>query len=250
VAAYVAKPPHGSPLNRADPLAGKLAGAWPLADGSGLRAQDAAGRSDGTLTNGPLWASTPYGKGVTFDGSNDRIATGLTPASAAFSVAALVRLNSAVASSVYDVVTSRTGANGFELGFQTFSGTFFFFQVGGSGGIGTAAATGVWYYLLGTATAAGVTALHVNGLVNATGSGTWAAGGTLQVGGQAGGGSNAPVTVAGVWYWAGRCLTAKDARALAADPFRVHRRRRVPVPLRAAAATGNRRRRVICGASA
>lgn len=79
MATYRAKPPKGTLLNRADPLAKGLVAAWLFNEGSGPVLRDATGgQRTATLTNFATpftatsgWVDTVYGKGLAFDATND-----------------------------------------------------------------------------------------------------------------------------------------------------------------------------------
>ncbi len=60
--------------SQGDALERGLSGYWKLDDGSGTSATDASTKgNNGTLTNGPTWATGQVGGATTFDGSNDYI---------------------------------------------------------------------------------------------------------------------------------------------------------------------------------
>jgi hypothetical protein len=66
---------EGDPSNEAEAGATlQLSGRWPFDETSGTNAPDDSGFGfDGTLVNGPTWASGRIGGGLNFDGSNDRV---------------------------------------------------------------------------------------------------------------------------------------------------------------------------------
>lgn len=76
------KPPYGTPLNRAHPLARGLVGCWLFNEGSGLIANDSSGMGNhGTLTNMSNtltsgWVGGPNGGALAFDGVNDSVNCG------------------------------------------------------------------------------------------------------------------------------------------------------------------------------
>lgn len=78
------KPPLGAQLNRGHPLSRGLVAYWVMNEGGGATAYDVSGyRNSGVLTNGPTWGLGKYGRGITFDGSDDYINLG-NPAFANF----------------------------------------------------------------------------------------------------------------------------------------------------------------------
>lgn len=258
MATYRAKPPKGALLNRADPLAKGLAGAWLFSEGAGLSVRDSAGSNHGTLTNGPTWGSGPYGKLLTFDASNDYISiparTELLPTTAV-TFAAIVRLNAAV--DFRCIAAAMTSYGNYGWNFMVSSTGFLRWEVDTTGGIvtlnGTTSIVGSHALVAGTYDGANTRVYRDGKQENSS-----ALTGTIDYG-------SPPTFVIGVrfpsealYYWNGtqtaawlwnRALTARDMRDLAADPFRMFRRRQVLAPA-AAPAGGNRRRRIICGASA
>src|SRR5690242_1800589 len=65
------KPPVGTPLARAHPLARGLVGCWPLNEGTGTLARDAAGGNHLTLTAASLWSASPaLGPALAADSTN------------------------------------------------------------------------------------------------------------------------------------------------------------------------------------
>lgn len=53
-----------------------LVAAYPFKEGSGTIIEDLANGNNGTLTNGPTWAGSPFGNSISFDGSNDFVDCG------------------------------------------------------------------------------------------------------------------------------------------------------------------------------
>jgi hypothetical protein len=68
-------------INHQDPLAQGLVGAWPFWEGSGDKVFDYSGSGNtGTLTNGPTWTTSEFGKCLYFDGAAEReIIVGQSP---------------------------------------------------------------------------------------------------------------------------------------------------------------------------
>lgn len=65
----IIKPPLGSKINVAHPLANGLAGCWMFNEGGGQKAFDGRGTSTGTLSGGPTYKKTTRGNAVTFSGA-------------------------------------------------------------------------------------------------------------------------------------------------------------------------------------
>jgi hypothetical protein len=244
VAVYRAKPPHGSPLNRSDRLAKGLVGAWPLADKSGPTARDAAGgkAGDGTLTSGPTWGTSPWGAAVTAAASPAVITVAQCAlTSGAFSFGALAKADIVGFNTSYAVraaFNSNADLFSVDLDGNASPAWRLIKTISFSSGIvssDAAAVAGQWYKLLGIVDDAGALSLWVDGKLQAgaaTKAGSPTGAGTLTL---AVGGSSRDISVAGVWIW-NRPLSPAAARAWSADPFRMFRPRRLPVPLKAAAA--------------
>ena len=73
--AYRAKPTRGCTLNRTHRLGRGLVAAYLFNGAGGLTLRDAAGKSDGTLTNfaQTAWTGGAFGKTLTFDGTDDYV---------------------------------------------------------------------------------------------------------------------------------------------------------------------------------
>jgi len=70
------KPPLGTPINFAHPLAKGLVGCWLMNEGAGGKIYDVSGNShDGTLQGGPLWVPGRTGPALSFDGVDDYVNT-------------------------------------------------------------------------------------------------------------------------------------------------------------------------------
>src|SRR6185436_19756438 len=50
---------------------------WQLDEGTGTNTTDSIGGGSGALVNGPTWTDAKVGKGLNFDGANDRVDTTL-----------------------------------------------------------------------------------------------------------------------------------------------------------------------------
>lgn len=242
MAAYFAKPPMGSRLQRGDPLAHGLVAAYCLNEGSGLTAYDGTGRTtqNATLTNGPTWGNALWGKCLTFDGSNDYLSCPVAAAKINTGFTLVLDVTATIATGgstsqypadygdsddIFGVTWTHANA--------TYQGAFY---MKGGGAYpaakwGTAVA-GERVSIAATWDGSTMSA-YKNGLLNATASNSTF--GSTSNGLYLGGAPTAGV------YWPGnvhaalvysRPLSAAQIRALAADPFRMFRRRRVPVPVR------------------
>lgn len=73
----VTKPPVGSRIDPGHPLSKGLVGFWIMDEGGGNSVRDISGKgSPGSLTNGPSWVSSKFGKTVNLDGTDDHILVG------------------------------------------------------------------------------------------------------------------------------------------------------------------------------
>ena len=70
------KPSVGYGVDWSDPISKGLVGCWLFNEGAGAFAFDIARKNKGTLTNGPTWTSGRFGKGLSFDGTNDYVSAG------------------------------------------------------------------------------------------------------------------------------------------------------------------------------
>lgn len=242
--AFRAKPPHGSPLNRADRLTKGLIGAWPFADRAGPTARDAAqGKAgDGILTSGPAWGSSPWGPAVASAASPATITVGTCAlATGAFTFGVIAKADNPGFNSSYAIrATFNSGADDFNLGIDGGGPSFWRLMKSvsfSSANVPSDASpvAGQWYRLLGIVDDAGAMSLWVDGVKQsstATKTGAPTGAGTLSL---VVGGSSRDIALAGAWIW-NRPLSAAAARAWSADPFRMFRPRRLPVPLVSSAA--------------
>ena len=76
---FPAKPPYPT-LRPAHRLAGGLAAFWALAEGSGTRARDLAGRCDGVIQGSAPWSPGPFGPTLALDGNAQWIDVPSAPA--------------------------------------------------------------------------------------------------------------------------------------------------------------------------
>ena len=242
-------------LNRGDPLAKGLVAAWLFNDSNGSRIGDSVGSLAGTLTNVSFtsssgWAGGLHGSTVFLDGTNDfvQINPGGTAVPAVLQVQAPFTI-AAVAFTTrrtnYDCMMSITSA------FSQTTSKWSFHPNGGAGGklaldgngsqrfSTSSVPTGQWNFLAASVETSQCR-FNLNGTeeTSATGMsaitygtegvslGKW---GSTSSGFMQGG-------LGGVWLWNGRALTATQLTKWMADPFRMFRRRSVPVPLHVTAA--------------
>jgi hypothetical protein len=267
VPGYFAKPPHGARLNRADSLARGLTIAYLLADGGGVTARDSAGgpRTNGTLTNfaATAWAPGVYGRGLLFDGSNDFVSTptGSVPETAAWTLVVACRFTSVTGAQALAIhANGGTGAGAWSatIGIRSSKLDGYFYDGSEQHTVGTTTlAAGTDYVIAFSAdTRTDVYRVYLNGR-NDTATSPGAAGAPSAAVNQMYLGATTSAysghdfttrlggTIHGVWRY-NRALSAGEHRTIAADPFRMFRSRRAPVPLYPqSASAGNRRRRVL-----
>lgn len=71
------EPPVAAGPNPGHPLARRLVGCWLFNEASGRVVHDASGHHlDGDFSGGPLWSCGPFGRAISFDGSDDWISMG------------------------------------------------------------------------------------------------------------------------------------------------------------------------------
>lgn len=255
--AYRAKPPKGALLNRAAWLSPRVDRAYLFNEGSGLKLYDLGNGAavDATLTNGPTWPSSPYGKAVRFTlGSTQYASAGnYTSVAAGFTIAALFSPR-ALSGNQQIVAADDSGASSRIFQFRTSGSNLqgIAFDSGGSAYTitgGTTLVNNQWYFAVLTNN--GVAAnLYLGGKPDATAVNTGTMPSlttTLGIAARFSASSwNEPAShdVAFVMTLRG-ALSAGQVRNWSSDPFRMFRPRRVYV----ASAAGNRRRRFLCGAA-
>jgi hypothetical protein len=146
-------------------------GYWPLDEGSGTVAQDAAGDHDATLVGGPQWTAGRSGSAVRFGGAGQYADTGasILDTTGSFSVSAWVRLDSAGGAFATAVSQDGDRASAFFLQYSGADGRFAFSTVSGRALAPTPPQVGRWYHLVGVRdAAAGQLRLYVDGALAGT----------------------------------------------------------------------------------
>ncbi len=156
-----------------------LAGYWKLDENTGTSAADASTNgSNGTLTNGPTWATGQIGSGVTFDGTNDYITISPTAAikpQANMSISAWVKRD---ASGEVDYIFWERDASVQEEGLFFYMGTdnkvHCIFRVTGTGFVDITSTTTItdtnWHMVTAVSGAANLMTFYIDGVF--AGSGT------------------------------------------------------------------------------
>ena len=257
---YFAKPPSGAKVNSADRLSRGLVGAWLFNEKAG-GPRDAVGVNNGTLVNAPTWGASRWGQSLTLTAGSSQAVTfadtnalaAIGAANAAFTIGVrfvfsgntftaynlfgrgtnsglsrLIRLqidsSNRVAADLYDGSNNPSAAGG---------------AVGGAGSVATAmlvrwnryGTNQIRVYLNGVQVASATDTTAANALNGSTQ--TWYVG--RRADGVGGAFFSGAVDSAFVWN---RGLTPQQAAAWSADPVRMFRPRRVPVPLGVAAGGG------------
>lgn len=252
--AYLAKPPKGALLNRGDPLARWLRCAYLFNEGGGSTLYDAAAGKKGnaTLQSFPAnsWTNGVYGKSVgPFDGFDDWIETpyqdftgsgticwGIRP-TLAYNDSAIHgfwgQLTAAVTSPEF--TAQKYLDNNFYIGWNT---------GGGDHRVVLAASAAnytqyVWQFYSLVWVSGGNTTLYRNGVQIGQYVGSTS---TTSIANNMGIGRQNPSSSwftgdVGIWLNFSRALSGQQIAWLSSDPYRMFRRRSVPVPLRPAAAS-------------
>lgn len=252
MAGYFAKPPKGAVLNRADPLAKGLVGAWLFNERAGLKAYDVARGYTATFASGPAWVSTRWGAGLSFD------ATAATATTTQDITAFGTKYSFALWVNNFDRAADREGLviGNHRLLYRGITTPFSLQRAAGAfeSQVSTVTPnTDQWYHVVVTNNGgvAGDIKIYVDGkdttgvatAVTVVGSGTTTIG--------AAGGLPSGSLIGSVLIWS-RVLSPADVRRLFADQYVAFRRRRVPVPLsvQAAAPVTVKFRRSIVGLGA
>ncbi len=138
---------------------------YPLDEGSGTVAKDAAGGHDATLVNGPVWTAGHSGSALQFNGSDQYADTGaaILDTTGDYSVSAWVRLDK---TGSFATAVSQDGDSNsaFFLQYSGADDRFAFSFAGVRALAATAPQTGQWYHLTGVRdVATGSLTLYVNG---------------------------------------------------------------------------------------
>jgi hypothetical protein len=139
---------------------------YPLDEGSGTVAHDAAGDHDATLVNGPVWTAGHAGSALSFDGSDQYADTGaaILDTTGNYSVSAWVRLDRRGS---FATAVSQDGDtnSAFFLQYSGQDDRFAFSFAGVRALAPSAPQTGQWYHLVGVRDAAsGTLTLYVDGV--------------------------------------------------------------------------------------
>ncbi len=138
---------------------------YPLDEGSGTVAKDAAGGHDATLVNGPVWTSGHSGSAVRFDGSDQYADTGaaILDTTGSYSVSAWVRLDK-TGSFATAVSQDGDGNSAFFLQYSGADDRFAFSFAGVRALAPAAPQPGQWYHLTGVRdVSTGSLTLYANG---------------------------------------------------------------------------------------
>jgi concanavalin A-like lectin/glucanase superfamily protein/PA14 domain-containing protein/glycosyl hydrolase family 2 len=130
-------------------------GFWPLDEGAGTVAHDAADGHDATLINGPTWTTGQSGSALQFSGAQQYADTGasILDTTGNYSVAAWVKLDSLGG---FAAAVSQDGdqASGFFLQYSGADNRFAFSSTGGRALAPDPPEPGRWYHLVGVRDAA------------------------------------------------------------------------------------------------
>jgi len=131
---------------------------WTFDETSGTTAYDYIGSNNGTLTNGPTWASSGrVGGAIDFDGGDDYVTSGVTD---------FVQNTGAIefwfkADEAGDWDRIMDGTNNW--GRFLLNGTVFYFDFGGADNVSTTIEIDTWYHVAGTWTGGNSMTLYING---------------------------------------------------------------------------------------
>jgi hypothetical protein len=245
MAGYLAKPPHGSPLLRGDPLARALTAAWLFGDARGatttatrIRNAAAPGRYDLTCpaTNFTIGAGID-GPAITRTGTSSPKLTPAVSLTSTTTHSIALRLNvTSVSASYHNVIDSGATAAGLYVANSGGACQLKYYSAGDKTATNTFP-VGRWADVACTVNA-GAIRFYVDGALDPS----------TNTGGVSGNWDSLFSNVSNQWLaaqiaylyvWVGRVLTARDVADLRADPYRMFRRRRVPVPLSAPAPAGS-----------
>lgn len=247
--AFRSKPVLGSLLNRADPLARGLVAAYLFNEGAGTRANDATGNGNtGTLTNFAMtgstsnWVGGAFGKCPVLDGTNDYVDCGssssLNP-TGGLSLSAWVNIVSFTGDNWIVNRDDNVLGRSYTFGFWSGATGKLELQINGAATIrnqGATVAVNTWTHIAATGNPTIGWITYINGV--SQGTAAWSAPDSATAATNIG----RRTYVGEEGYTEGqidavtihnRALSAHEIRQLYADPFRMWRARRVPVPIRA-----------------
>ncbi len=153
-------------------------GLWNFEEGSGTTALDRSGNSNnGILTNGPTYTTGKYGKGISFDGTNDGVSipdnSNLSFTNKSFTIGAWIKTSQNYASN-QGVIVSKGDTSNWEYELKVQTTNVAIFQLWPSIGSGadnvvgtTAVNDGIWHYIVGTADGTNAR-LYVDGKLETT----------------------------------------------------------------------------------
>jgi hypothetical protein len=242
MAAYRAKPPKGSRLNRGDSLAKSLTAAWLFNDTKGqpdgaVKVRNAAepGRYDFTCPAAQVTFTNGI-DGSCVDRTDNASTSRLTLANSitsgtTFSIATRIFLRGMTAT--YGVVLTNAASAGF---FLKSSGGFKISYFGAADRLSASTITANTWTDLVITCAAGAMTYYFDGVTDAnTFTSVPSTGWNNSLSDSANERLNAQLAY--LYTWVGRALTRREVLELKADPYRIFRRRSVPVPLFVAAAS-------------
>ena len=239
MSAYRAKAVKGAAINWGDPLANGLVCAFLFNDNAGPRIEDAArGASAFTATGAPVWSGGIYGRGLAFDAIDDSLLGGI-PRTTLVTVLLLYGAPASISGNPSPFVQGDDAFNSavWDWGFYHSALTTLVCHVQDNTNVNLTITAGVMNRILMVRKDTDTLGrIYLNGKVaSSTGAiGTLSNAKALRT---LSGSQRSAGRVESLLGWS-RALTAADARALESDPFRMFRRRSVPVPIHAGAAAG------------
>jgi hypothetical protein len=247
---------YSQPINRSHAFARGLGGMWlPLPwYSSGPRLIDIAGRNHGVLTGAPTWAAGPTGFGaIKFDGVLDSVETSYAGIDKGCTLAAWV--NPSALSEIQTIFGSLAANQWLQFRINT-NGALSFVKAStidiGTGTAGVVT-TNTWTFVTGTYDTSGNYAFYANGVPCGTGTNSQTINpATLGFGRNTGNGEDFTGRMTSMMMWPSRILSASEVAVLSNEArtgFPTLLNRLSSRQMKGAAATGNRRRRFLCGAA-
>ena len=143
--------------------------------GTGTVWTDLVGENDGTLTNGPTFSSANGGS-IVFDGSDDTVATTLSPSLASYTISMWVKTSSS-SSEIY--IDSYISANYIRLVVLSTGVVQFPFRESGTEIVSVSSTSindGEWHHITGTRDAGVIGRVYVDGVADGSATDTTAGG--------------------------------------------------------------------------